>query len=184
MEYEFIILIVAFTIIICVTFFSLYKMVTFFFLRKVIAYIMQPTSINKYHVVKKIKKRIGTEKIVYDKGIYPLDTLFSITDINNSELLFFKKGTAKPLSFFSSDKNDAKLLKSVIKTTIWGKLFGSDREIGFTTILVIICVMSLLLIFYLVYSNNQLSTQMQLLQQQLTIYYNATRINGGIIIGR
>jgi hypothetical protein len=184
MEIEFIILIVALTVISSVAFFSIYRIVTFVFLKKVVTYIMEPIGVNKYHVLARIKKRIGTEVIKYDDGLYPLDTKFSVTDKNNSELLFFKHGSSKPLTFFEAEKGNAKLLKTFTKTKVWQGIFGVGGETSFIFILIIICGASLLMTFYLMYSNNQLNTQIQLLQTQLATYYNATKTNGGIVIGK
>jgi hypothetical protein len=182
MEMEFIILIVALTIICSVAFYSIYRMVTFVFLRKVVTHILEPTGLNKYHVLAKIKKRIGTEVIKYDDGLYPLDTKFSITDKNNSELLFFRHGNSKPLTFFEAEKGNAKLLKVFTKTKVWQGIFGGGGETNFIIVLMVICGISLFMSAYLVYSNNQLNNQVQLLHTQLAAYYNATKAIGGVIV--
>jgi hypothetical protein len=183
LEIELIVLIGGLTAIGCVSAYSFYRVITFVFLRKVVTYIMEPTSINKYHVLKKVKKRIGTEAIKYDDGIYPLDTKFSITDTNNSEMLFFKHGSSKPLTFFEGEKGNAKLLKTFTKTKVWQGIFGSGGNESLEIVMMILIGVSLLMVAYLIYSNSQLNTQVQLLQHQLTAYYNATQ-TGGIVIGK
>jgi len=183
METEFIILIAGFTIMVCVSAFFIYRAVTFIFFRKVIAYIMEPISTNKYHVLKKVKKKIGTETIKYDDGLYPLDTKFAITDVNNSELIFFKHGSAKPLTFFESEKGNAKLLKTIVKTKIWQQIFGGSDVSSTFLILVVLTVISFIMVAYLIYANSQMQTQVGIMQHQLELYYNATK-GGTIIIGK
>jgi len=183
MEIELIYLLVALTAIVCVFSFFMYKIVIFVLLRKVVTYIMEPIGENKYHVLAKIKKRIGTEKIKYDNAIYPLDTEMSITDTNNSELLFFKHGNAKPLTFFAGQRGNAKLLKTFTQTKVWQGIFGTGGGDSTLLILMILVGVSLIMTAFLLYTNNQLNGQVQLLQKQLTLYYNATK-PGGIIIGK
>jgi len=180
MDLEFIALIIGLIVTVTIIGFFIHRTVTFIFLRKVVVSILEPVGANKYHVLKKIKKRIGTDSITFDEGVYPIDLRFSITDVNNSELLFFKKDTGVPLTFFSTEKNNSKILKTMLKTKIWGQIFGGDISNSTLLILTIVGVISLLMIGYLIYTNNQLSTQLQI----LTKLYNATRSGGGIVIGK
>lgn len=154
-----------------------YKAIKYLFFKKVYAHIMEKTEKGKYKEIKRIKKKIGTDVAEWNGKTYVLDLTKGWEDEENQHHIEFDKTTCLPLSYNKSDRNDSTLLKTYIKNEVWHGILHGGELGGVTFIVVILMIgVSMALIGYLIYSNNNLSNQLINLENM----FNKLNSSGGI----